>query len=193
MWTLIKRKSDHIKALCTYIHITLHLWFDRDCASWSEWRWSFCDLASRPPVECQWRTSQARGADRKGDRTLWGQEWDDKCMLSSTNNLRPLTLASHPSFVCAFCSPSLAQAQGPVSRPQPSGEANRLSRRGGEERRAAMAMSALRRLTKAQLQSTCRSLHAPGALFSYTRFASNVSLWIFEFRELLLEGPNVVW
>jgi len=57
-------------------------------------------------------------------------------MLSSTNNLRPLTLASHPSLVCAFCSPSLAQAQGPVSRPQPSGEANRLSRRGrrGEER-----------------------------------------------------------
>ena len=107
----------------------------------SEWRWSLCDLAARPPVECQWRTSQARGADRKGDRTLWGQEWQRWQVHAQLHKQFEAADARLPSFFFCFCillpvRQSLAQAQGPVSRPQPSGEANRLSRRGrrGERR-----------------------------------------------------------
>ena len=101
----------------------------------SEWRWSLCDLAARPPVECQWRTSQARGADRKGDRTLWGQEWQRWQVHAQLHKQFEAADARLPSFFFCFCillpvRQSLAQAQGPVSRPQPSGEANRLSRRG---------------------------------------------------------------
>lgn len=70
---------------------------------------------------------------------------DDKCMLSSTNNLRPLTLASHPSsLVSAFCSPSVTRSGAR------SGESSATKRRSeqikpsGEERRGEQRWPCLR-------------------------------------------------